>query len=95
VHYRRATECDDPGVTGDQQQPPMPPPQRYAAIGAVAAGVLGGIAGLIIGRHVHAVTAWAATLELGLPAAVIGLVVGLLVGLGVSAGRRRKSRRVG
>ena len=45
----------------------MPP--RWAVVGAVLLGGLGAVTGLVVGLVVHAPTAWAATLEVGVPAA--------------------------
>lgn len=54
---------------------------RFARVGAVSAGAVGAIAGLVIGLHVHAATAWFAVLELGVPAGIVGATVGLVVGV--------------
>jgi hypothetical protein len=58
----------------------VPPPLAGALIGAFAAGVVGGVVGLVVGFRVHAATAGFAALELGLPAAFVGLWTGLIVG---------------
>lgn len=58
----------------------LPRPVRWAVFGAIALGVPGGVAGLIIGLRTYAPTAWAATAELSLPAAFVGAVLG--AGLG-------------
>lgn len=55
-------------------------PVRFATVGAMCAGVVGAIVGLVVGLHVHAPTAWFAVLELGVPAGIIGAATGLLVG---------------
>lgn len=55
-------------------------PFDFARAGAVLAGTIGGIIGLIIGLHVYAATAWAAVFELGIPAAIAGGAVGLIIG---------------
>jgi uncharacterized membrane-anchored protein len=62
----------------------QPLPGRYALVGVLLAGFVGAIAGLVIGLHVYAATAWAAMFELGIPAAIAGGVVGFLVGSVVS-----------
>ncbi len=55
-------------------------PVRYGVLGALWAGVAGCLAGLVIGLRVHPATAWAAMVEVGLPAAFLGAVLGLVVG---------------
>lgn len=71
----------------------MPLPARFATIGAICAGAAGAIAGLVIGLHAYAPTAWFAVFELGLPAAVVGAVAGLLVGALTLMLTRDKSAR--
>lgn len=66
----------------------LPLPGRWAVVGATYAGVIGAVAGLVIGLIVHAPTAPFAVVELGLPATIIGGVIGLLAGVIVIAGRR-------
>jgi hypothetical protein len=53
---------------------------RWVAIGAIAAGVLGAIAGLVVGLMVYWPTAWFAAFELGIPASILGGLVGLACG---------------
>ncbi len=65
---------------------------RYCVLGALFAGVLGCVAGLVIGLFVYAPTAWAATFEVGVPAAILGAVLGLVVGALVLASKRSSSR---
>lgn len=65
---------------------------RYCVLGALFAGVLGCVAGLVIGLFVYAPTAWAATFEVGVPAAILGAVLGLVVGALVLASTRSSSR---
>lgn len=67
-----------------------PLPLRYAAAGAAVLGALGGLVGLILGLRAYAPTAWAATVEVGLPAAAVGAALGLFVGLVVQ--RRHAGR---
>ena len=74
---------------GDPQISAVPLPLRWAVIGSVAAGVVGGIAGLIIGLQVYAPTAWFAVFEIGVPSAVLGGFIGLVTGLIASAIHRR------
>ena len=57
-----------------------PIPVRAAAAGAALLGVLGAFGGLVVGLRVNAPTAWAATFEVAIPAAVLGAVLGLGVG---------------
>ena len=68
-------------------------PERGALIGAACLGVLGALAGLILGLLVHPSTAWFALFEVGLPATIIGALVGAIVGLAARAFRQRKNRR--
>lgn len=68
----------------------LPLPVRWAIVGMVSVGVVGAIAGLVIGLRAYAPTAPFAVVELGLPAAVVGGVVGLAGGVIVAAGRRIK-----
>jgi hypothetical protein len=63
----------------------LPLPARWAVAGAATAGVIGAIAGLVIGLCVYAPTAAFAVVELGLPAAVAGGFLGLAVGVIVTA----------
>lgn len=58
----------------------LPVPVRYGVLGALCAGVLGCLAGLIVGLAVYPPTAWAAIFELGVPAAVVGAILGSAVG---------------
>ena len=62
-----------------------PVPLRWGAIGAVSMGVLGGVAGLVVGLFANARTAWFAIFELGVPSAIIGGLVGLASGAIASA----------
>jgi hypothetical protein len=56
---------------------------------ALVCGVLGALAGLVLGLTVYAPTAWAAALEVGVPATAAGGVLGLGI-----AGVRTVVRRV-
>ena len=53
---------------------------RWAVIGAVSAGVVGGAVGLLLGLRTNASTAWFAIFELGIPSSIVGGVLGLLIG---------------
>jgi hypothetical protein len=64
----------------------LPLPGRWAVVGATCAGVIGAVAGLVIGLIVYAPTAPFAVVELGLPATIIGGVIGLLAGVIVIRG---------
>ncbi len=55
-------------------------PLRWAAIGAMVAGCVGGFIGLVIGLFAYPPTAWFAVLELGLPSAFVGVLIGLAAG---------------
>jgi hypothetical protein len=63
---------------------------RYAVEGAVSLGVVGAVAGLVIGLVVHPLTAPFAVVELGLPGATLGGLVGLVLGGAVDVARRAK-----
>lgn len=54
--------------------------------------MLGGIVGLVVGLRVYAPTAWFATVEVGLPAGLLGAVVGLVAG-GIFTVARRTSTK--
>lgn len=55
-------------------------PLRMVVYGALVTGLAGCVAGLVIGLSVYAPTAWFATLEVGIPAAMIGSNLGLVLG---------------
>ena len=44
-------------------------PGRFAVVGGLGLGALGAMIGLVVGWIVYKPTAWAAALEIGLPAA--------------------------
>jgi uncharacterized membrane-anchored protein len=56
---------------------------------ALVCGVLGLVAGFVLGLFVYAPTAWAAALEVGVPAAAAGGILGLAL-----AGIRPVVRRI-
>ena len=69
----------------------LPPLLRAAVVGALVAGALGAVAGLDVGWVAYPPTAWAATVEVGLPAAVLGAVLGLAAGaVGLLVARTRR-----
>jgi hypothetical protein len=51
---------------------------RLAVVLGGILGVLGGVVGLVVGLVSYAPTAWFAVVEVGVPAAFLGMVVGLL-----------------
>jgi hypothetical protein len=53
---------------------------RWAARGAVSAGLVGGVVGLVVGLRVNPATAWFAIFELGIPSSILGGIVGLASG---------------
>ena len=53
---------------------------RFAAYSAAGFGLLGGIAGLVIGLYGYPPTAWFAVVEIGVPCAVIGGALGAASG---------------
>ena len=58
---------------------------RWAVTCGCATGIIGAAVGLVIGLFVHWQTAWFATFELGVPAALVGGVAGLALGLAITA----------
>jgi riboflavin transporter FmnP len=68
----------------------LPSPGRWTVVGAASVGMIGAIAGLVIGLRVHAPTAPFAVVELGLPATIAGGVAGLAAGVIVATVRRIK-----
>lgn len=58
----------------------LPKPLAYALLAAIWCGLAGGVVGLVTGLGVYPPTAWAAVLEIGIPAALLGFVAGLLAG---------------
>jgi hypothetical protein len=65
---------------------------RFAIVGLMVAGVLGGLVGLVLGLRAYPPTAWFAVLEVGVPAAMAGAVLGALVGLLTVAAQRATHR---
>jgi hypothetical protein len=61
---------------------------RAVVGGMTSAGVIGAIAGFVVGLRRYAPTAPFAIVELGLPAAIVGALVGLAIGLILLAIRR-------
>jgi hypothetical protein len=60
----------------------------WARNGAVSAGILGGVVGLVVGLHAYPATAWFAVMEVGLPASILGALLGLTAGAIALAARR-------
>jgi hypothetical protein len=71
-------------MSADPRSARPPLPLRGAVVGAFSLGVLGCVAGLVIGLRVYAPTAWAATFEVGIPSVLLGAVIGLAVGTAIS-----------
>jgi hypothetical protein len=69
----------------------LPPVVAGGFVGGILLGVVGGVAGFLWGLHVYAPTAWAAAVEVGVPAVLLGALTGALVGAGRS-GLARISR---
>jgi hypothetical protein len=69
-----------------------PTPGNCARAGALLAGFVGLIVGLVVGLHVYVATAWAAMLEVSIPAAGVGGIAGFLVGCALAfRGRFQRS----
>jgi len=71
----------------------LPLVARHAVVGALALGATGAVVGLVLGLRVNPATAWAAVVEVGLPAAVVGAVLGALVATVVHLVEPRAPRR--
>jgi len=67
-------------------------PLRFAVTGAVVIGPLGAVVGLTVGLRTYPPTAWAAMVEVGLPAAALSGAVGAVVGA-LAQGADRARRR--
>jgi hypothetical protein len=59
----------------------MPMLARWVTLGALFAGVAGGLVGLVVGLFAYPPTAPFAIVELGFPAALAGGLVGLVAGM--------------
>lgn len=70
----------------------LPSPARQAVEGALIVGLVGALAGLILGLIAYPPTAWFAVVEIGIPATALGLIGGLVVGLVTRARSARASR---
>ena len=68
-------------VSTPSQLAALPVIQRCAIVGGIAGLVIGGVLGLVLGLRAHPATAWFAILEVGIPAALLGVILGALVGL--------------
>ena len=76
----------------------LPFPLAAFVAGMIGGGLIGAVAGLIVGLYAYPPTAWAAMVEVGAPTAVVCGTLGLTVGFVAVAGRRlgelwRRSRR--
>lgn len=69
----------------------MPMLVRWVVIGAISAGVTGGLVGLVVGLFVYAPTAPFGAVELGFPATLTGGIGGLVAGLIMITIRRIRS----
>jgi hypothetical protein len=58
----------------------MPYLPRFVVVGAVCAGLLGAVGGLVLGLIAYPPTAAFAAVEIGLPAVLAGALVGLTIG---------------
>lgn len=56
-------------------------------MGAISAGTIGAMTGLVLGIESYPPTAWFAALEVGLPAALAGGAAGFVAGLVTRAAR--------
>jgi hypothetical protein len=70
----------------------LPMLARWASVGAIAFGVSGVIAGLVVGLFAYAPTAPFAAVELGFPAVFVGAVAGLVAGILMKIARRIRRR---
>ena len=59
----------------------LPSPARQAVSGAIILGSIGTLVGVVLGLVAYPPTAWAAAIEVGLPAAALGLIGGFVIGL--------------
>src|SRR5947209_6189141 len=53
---------------------------RWTRFGVFALGLIGGVAGVVLGLVANPPTAWFAVIELGLPSALLGGLLGLVSG---------------
>jgi hypothetical protein len=67
---------------------------RWVILGALFAGVTGGVVGLVVGLFAYAPTAPFAVVELGFPAALAGGIVGLVGGITSAAASRIRRHAV-
>lgn len=65
----------------------------FVARGTAIGALVGAVAGLILGVIANPPTAWFATLEIGLPAAVAGAIIGFVAGLVVMIRRHIRVER--
>ncbi|MCA1984515.1 hypothetical protein [Nocardioides nematodiphilus] len=61
---------------------------RSVLIGTALFGAAGAVIGLVLGLRAYVPTAWAAVIEVGLPAALLGALLGLIAG-GIATLARR------
>jgi membrane associated rhomboid family serine protease len=58
----------------------LPRPLRWAIIGAIVVGALGGLVGMVVGLRAHPPTAPFAIVEVAVPGAIVGAFGGLAIG---------------
>jgi hypothetical protein len=88
----RYAECDTPTMRAVEEVMRLPVLLRSVVAGAVGAGVLGCVGGLVVGLLAYPPTALVAVFELGIPAAMVGGVLGLIAG-SVVLGLRKLARK--
>ncbi len=82
-------------MTTTRASTPIPstsPVLTGAYVGGAACGVIGLTAGLVMGLLAYPPTAWAASIEIGLPATILGVIVGMGVGALLASWRRLTAR---
>jgi ABC-type glucose/galactose transport system permease subunit len=69
----------------------LPVVARCAVAGALLAGIVGSVTGVVVGLVVYAPTAWFALVELGLPSTMAGAILGLITGSVIVAFRHARA----
>ena len=65
----------------------------FVVRGTATGALLGALAGLILGVIANPPTAWFATIEIGLPAAIAGAAIGLVIGVVVTIRHHVRAQR--